>query len=132
MLLTVGAASPDLAELSATVERAWTRGTSADPVNWSAQNKAWGQCAVTALLVQDCFGGELQRGKVGTLSHYWNVLPSGEEVDLTRHQFADDVEISHIETRSRDYVLSDPETARRYRKLARAFRAHVQLLTRTR
>lgn len=113
-----------------TLERAladsWSRETSADPAAWTADNAAWGQCAVSALIVQDYLGGELRRGEVGPISHYWNVLPSGEEIDVTRHQFADDVEIAHVEPRTREYLLSHADTARRYVALARAVRASIQ------
>ncbi len=49
------------------------------------ENPALGQCAVTALIVQDYFGGEL----VNCLHthHYRNRLPDGKEIDLTKQQF---------------------------------------------
>jgi hypothetical protein len=114
-----------LSELEAAIAAAWTRGTTADAANWTAENSAWGQCAVTALVVQDYFGGTLRRGEVGAISHYWNVLPSGEEIDLTRHQFPDGVVIERVEPRTREYVLSHPETAKRYHALAAAVRRSV-------
>lgn len=51
-----------------------------------------GQCYVTALIVQDFFGGDLLRFKEYPLerSHYWNLLPDGCEVDLTSDQFGGD------------------------------------------
>jgi hypothetical protein len=95
----------------------WSRETSSDPSRWSAENAAWGQCAVTALVVQDYLGGSMLRGEVGSASHYWNVLPSGDTVDLTRSQFGRRPVIENIESRTRDYVLSYPETEQRYRQL---------------
>jgi len=62
--------------LAETLERAWSRETSADPEQWTPDNPAWGQCAVTALVVQDGFGGELVRATVDDASHYWNRLPT--------------------------------------------------------
>jgi chromosome segregation ATPase len=44
--------------------------TSATPASWSLENPARGQCAVTALVVQDEMGRE--RGVVNGESHYWN------------------------------------------------------------
>jgi 8-oxo-dGTP pyrophosphatase MutT (NUDIX family) len=66
-----------------------------DPVDladWRPDNPARGQCAVTALVVNDLLGGELILGEVfedGVRRgcHYWNRLPDGSEVDLTRDQF---------------------------------------------
>jgi hypothetical protein len=64
------AARPSIRELERALEVAWERTTSADPDRWSPQNPAWGQCAVTALIVQDHYGGELRRGIVDDISHY--------------------------------------------------------------
>jgi hypothetical protein len=111
-----------VAQLEAAIASAWTRETSADPQSWTAENPAWGQCAVTALVVQDYFGGEIRRGEVGSTSHYWNILPDGCEADLTRHQFPAGAEVVKVEGRTRDYVLSHPDTVRRYRRLARSVR----------
>jgi hypothetical protein len=128
MAVSVAANRVALPELEAAFEAVWSRVTSADPANWSDANRAWGQCAVTALIVQDYLDGELRRGDVGSISHYWNLLPSGEVVDLTHHQFGGDIEIVNVEPRSRDYVLSHPDTLRRYRKLAEAVCEQLQRL----
>lgn len=102
--------------LSLRISDQWGQNTSADPDNWTPENPAWGQCAVTALLVQDLLGGDLLRTTNAGISHYWNRLPDGVELDLTRGQF-DAWQPAEIATRDRDYVLSFPETARRYHKL---------------
>jgi hypothetical protein len=106
-------------KLFAALERAWSADTSVDP-SWDPQNPARGQCAVTAVVVQDWLGGDLARAVVGKVSHYWNRL-GNEDVDLTQHQFSPaelaGIDRAGIEVRSRDYVLSFPATARRYRLL---------------
>jgi hypothetical protein len=77
------------------VRAAWCLWTS-DPVDqpgWTDANPASGQCASTALVVQDRLGGELLMAEVhepdGSRQgvHYWNRLPDGRELDLTREQF---------------------------------------------
>ncbi len=76
------------------VRDAWGPDT-CDPVDladWRPDNPARGQCGVTALVVQDLLGGDLMLGEVyenGSRRgcHYWNRLPDGTEVDLTRDQF---------------------------------------------
>ncbi|MGH3742542.1 MAG: YunG family protein [Micromonosporaceae bacterium] len=65
-----------------------------DRAGWSPENPAWGHCDVTAVLVNDVFGGELVCGEVWVGDeqhgyHWWNRLPSGVEIDLTREQFRD-------------------------------------------
>ncbi|MFS0696720.1 hypothetical protein [Streptomyces nitrosporeus] len=61
-------------------------------VAWRADNPAWGHCDITALIVHDIFGGDLVVGEVHLDGdqhgfHWWNRLPSGVELDLTREQF---------------------------------------------
>jgi len=94
---------------------------------WSAQNPSWGQCAVTALLVQDILGGGLVRTVVdGFGSHYYNRLPDGRELDLTRSQFPAGTVVPAGEQIDREYVLNSPgavgaRTAERYRLLKSRF-----------
>lgn len=110
----------DLQELARNLGRHWSRDTSADSARWSPENPSHGQCAVTALVVQDHFGGELLRARVDGISHYWNRLPSGAEVDLTRQQFGPDVQVPAGEPRPRSFVLSFPDTVDRYLLLRHA------------
>jgi len=78
-----------------------------------------GQCAVTALIVQDFFGGDLLRAAVGESSHYWNRTSDHGEIDLTRDQFGPGVQLPAGEVRDRAHVLSFPDTRRRYDLLLR-------------
>lgn len=103
-------------DLARALRASWQRDTSSDPDRWEAANAAFGQCAVTALVVQDFLGGELLRTTVGDVSHYWNELGSGDELDLTRHQFAI-YQPKGRYRRTREYVLSFPETRYRYARL---------------
>lgn len=104
-----------LEDLKRALEKSWSRETSADSENWTPENPTWGQCTVTALIVQDYFGGKLMRTKVDEFgSHYWNKLPDGEEKDLTRSQFPEGTIIPPGKTKSRKYALSYPKTRRRY------------------
>jgi hypothetical protein len=86
------------------LERVWDAGTSTDPDGWTSENPARGHCTVAVLLVQDEFGGRILRGLVGGLSHFWNRLPDGSDVDLTRDQFVV-WHVTDVEERSREYVL---------------------------
>ncbi|MEU9088411.1 alpha/beta hydrolase [Streptomyces sp. NPDC048357] len=85
-----------LADLEAAIRAGWSAETS-EPADigkmpWTPENPAWGQCDITALVVQDLVGGELVLGEVfhdGRPEgyHWWNLLPGGVRVDLTREQF---------------------------------------------
>lgn len=97
------------------LEGAWCAATSADPDHWNEHNPALGQCAVTALIVQDYFGGVLVRADNEGVGHYWNRV-GGVEIDLTRSQFKTWAPSNEIEG-DREYVLSSPETKYRYELL---------------
>ncbi len=87
---------PTLDEVTAAVRAAWCRETcdDGDLADWTPANPARGQCGVTALVLHDLFGGDLLLAEVlrpdGSRQgvHWWNRLPDGTEVDLTRGQFA--------------------------------------------
>ncbi len=83
---------PTLEQLSAAVRASWDRKTSDTPDRYDPGNPARDQCGPTSLVVHDSLGGDLYEvevftGGVRTDHHYWNRLPDGTEVDLTRTQF---------------------------------------------
>ncbi len=85
---------PTLLEIEAAVRASWGPDTSyaSDAyMSRGAGQPSRGQCGTTALVVHDLLGGDLMvadlehEGLVDGV-HYWNVLPDGVEVDLTRDQ----------------------------------------------
>ena len=84
--------------LEAEIGAAWALDTCgpADADDWSIANQSRGQCGPAALTICDVLGGELLVAEVlrtdGSRQgvHYWNLLPDGTEVDLTREQFTSD------------------------------------------
>jgi hypothetical protein len=97
------------------IRAAWGADTSADEA-WDSTRPELGQCAVTALVVQDIFGGQLKRTLANGVSHYYNEV-DGETVDLTRAQFNEPLIVEEPVSREREYVLSFPATAERYQTL---------------
>ena len=92
--------NPTFEQVADAIRASWSADTcdATDQPTWSAANPSRGQCGTTALVLHDFFGGDLMFADVlytdGTKQghHYWNVLPDGTEVDLTRDQFhADEV-----------------------------------------
>jgi len=84
-------------DVEAAVRAAWALDT-CDPVDaddWCAASPSRGQCGSTALVIHDLLGGELLIAEVVRSDgshqgvHYWNLLPGGTELDLTREQFTD-------------------------------------------
>jgi hypothetical protein len=111
----------NLKTLELALQKSWSKETSYPPLQkkWTYKNPSLGQCAITALVVQDYFGGDLLYCKHN--HHYWNRLPDGKEVDFTREQFQD-VIICFDEIKLREYVLEgksakNAKTLERYRIL---------------
>ncbi|MEV0403815.1 hypothetical protein [Actinoallomurus sp. NPDC050550] len=84
----------NLLELDKALRMSWAADTCSpdDLDDWRPDNPARGHCDVTSLIVNDVFGGDLMVGEVyldGVQHgyHWWNRLPSGIELDLTREQF---------------------------------------------
>ncbi len=85
---------------------------------WKEEVPALNQCAVAALVIQDLFGGVLLRAPMSDGDgHYYNRIESGVIIDPTASQ------LPHVEAtvdfdksieRTRQYVLSYPDTMRRY------------------
>ncbi len=108
------------------------RDTSASPNDWTPENPLWGHCAVVAVLAHNLYGGTIFRATLdGTdfefmRSHYWNMI-RGQEMDFTSEQFGNNYPKGMIpEPRSRDCILSNDLTRKRYETLAARFNARVR------
>jgi len=110
------------------IRAGWARDTSHDPARWTEANPAWGQCLVTALAVQDALGGDIVVGSVGRRSHYWNRLPDGKRVDLTRVQFDGRGVLWERGTADRARLLRVRGTATRYERLAGRLQAATDVV----
>lgn len=116
------------AQLKSAVRASWCVWT-ADPCDqpsWSSSNPAWGQCASTALIVQDMLGGQLLIADVqhhdGSRQgvHYCNRLPDGSDLDLTREQFINGEIIDKQRLAARPTDTTSGRLAGQYRLLAAA------------
>lgn len=85
--------SDTLPKLEAALKRSWNKETCYLPMQeqWTSENPAFGQRVITALIVQDFFGGEILFCEYQ--NHFWNQLPDGIQIDLTRSQFPPDTVI---------------------------------------
>lgn len=116
-----------IAELTKKFEDCWSM-ESAHPDSqgeWSDENKSIGQCAVTAFIIYDLFGGELAKNK--QFHHIWNIFPDGSQHDFSRTQFKGDnidFPIDEVTTKEKElnHVRADEaQTAERYELLKRKF-----------
>lgn len=112
-----------LETLSCALHVSWSADTS-KASGWTENDRAKGQCAVTACVVQDYFGGDILNTIAtlpggATVSHYFNVVDSGT-IDLTNGQFPDGTTFSRPASKTgdflstREYCLSHDDTRQRY------------------
>ena len=95
---------------------AWTKETCVPSLRdkWNNENKELGQCAITALIVNDYYGGKIMRCMTSTGSHYYNLI-GDSIVDLTVEQFMGEIPLyDEGQERTREYLLSNDDTKTRY------------------
>jgi hypothetical protein len=89
-----------LTGLETALRSCWDKRTCDPAVDWDPDNPAGGHCGVTSMALCELLGGVLLLAEVSDKHgnpdglHYWNRLPAGLEVDLTRDQFRDGESIS--------------------------------------
>ena len=106
----------DVVVLKKVLEKSWGKDTSYKAI-WSEENKSLGQCAVTALLVQYYLQGEIYKGNIKDerYSHFWNVLPNGEVIDLTKSQFGkNDIQFVNVKNKKVNELMCNNDVKRRY------------------
>lgn len=111
-----------LGDLYRILRMAWCRETAypSCQAEWVPTDPSFGQCAITAMLVCDLFGGTIHRIRVdGGGTHYFNRI-DGHDIDLTVEQF----DLYHIpvcyepnEEIPRQFCGKNADTAKRYRLL---------------
>lgn len=107
---------PTIRELSFALLKSWDADT-AWKNKWVENVPDLNQCCVTALVVQDYFGGTILRSDMsGGGKHYWNDTELYGELDLTFTQFGylkQDIK-KEVKSISRNKLLSYKDTLKRY------------------
>src|SRR5215831_3416181 len=105
----------DSEQVRAALLASWSLETSG---KWLVDNPARGQCNVTALLVNELFGGEILKTPLPEGDHFYNRI-DGKRVDFTDRQFS--VPIAYLDLPSdRAEALAGTSSAK-YEALRSAF-----------
>lgn len=122
-----------LGEIEAALRASWAEDTCSpddlERAGWSPDNPAWGHCDVTAMLINDIFGGGLVVGEVYAGAerqgyHWWNRLDSGLDLDLTRSQFQSGQRIVETDSMKRP-IGRKPRRYDEYLLLRKRVEAHL-------
>ena len=108
-----------LSQIEQAIEASWSLDTAEEDDGWTPDNPSRGQCDITALVVQDIFGGDLLAAPVlrdgeQVEWHMWNRLPGGLEVDLTRGQLTDEA-VGEPRVLERTAQIAQPDHPRYHR-----------------
>ncbi|MCU4820846.1 hypothetical protein OCA00_04180 [Bacillus cereus] len=82
--------------------RSWSIETSS---KWTIENPVKGQCGVTALVVQDIYGGKIKKTKIGSVWHFYNFI-DGQRFDFTEVQFNENLNYLDVES-NREEAFAD-------------------------
>ena len=111
------ACTASLAQLRTALAASWTAQTASPLVAWTLSGPSSGQCAVSALVLQDYCGGEIRKCLVAGTPHYFNRI-DGQVVDSTAAQFGGAaINYDASTVRSRQRILHHADTRRRYELL---------------
>jgi hypothetical protein len=86
----------------------WSQDTASPTGAWSPENRAHNHCSLTALLVQDYFGGQILSTKTSGGTHFYNSV-DGVKWDLTSSQFSEPIPYDDHQS-SREIALADTST----------------------
>lgn len=80
--------------------------------DWNENNRCFGMCAITSLIINDYFGGDICKIYVDGISHYFNLIENNI-VDLTKDQFNHEIDYKDYKIMDREKILTD-DTKNRY------------------
>jgi len=106
----------------AALQASWSLKTSEQ---WLATNPARGQCNVTALLINELFGGQILKTPLPEGDHFYNHI-DGQRIDLTDVQF--DAPINYLDIESDRSEALAGTSASKYAALKAAFSEQSQSL----
>jgi len=120
-----------LKNLEKLIKNSWGRDTCHYKFLWDDKSitDSAGHCRVVSLIVQDYFGGEIIYSYVKgnkKWDHYWNKLPNGKEIDLTKDQFPKNIKFVKPKIITRKQVLKSERTKKGYTLLKTKVRRKLE------
>ena len=81
-------------KIRSALAKSWSSQTA---IQWKPDNPALGQCNVTALLIEELFGGRILKTKLQEGSHFYNEV-DGHRYDFTNSQFTSQMEYDDLQS----------------------------------
>ena len=107
------------------LSRVWCRETCAARMRdeWSEDNKTWGQCTITAFLLQDIYGGKVYGVPLPDGNYHCFNAVGGCVFDLRSEQFPAPLDYCNCSEQLRETHLGKTEKRLRYEELKRRLAA---------
>lgn len=105
--------NPD--EIGQKLLKSWSLRTSS---KYTVDNPSRGQCSVTAIVIQEVYGGKILKTPVDGQWHFYNRI-HGQRYDFTRQQFGFDPDYQDLDS-DREEAFKDA-SLEQYHILLRAF-----------
>ncbi|MEZ8236517.1 hypothetical protein AB4116_01035 [Vibrio splendidus] len=121
---------PSISDVLKALQDSWSLESTEEPENWTQFNPSRGQCGISALIINDYFGGKLVLWKVFLGEdrvgfHYSNELPDGTLFDSTGDQFWESEELKEPSSFERPDKLPK-NGADRYLNLSNLVRSKLE------
>lgn len=94
--------------------------------DWSENNKCFGICAITFLIINDYFCGDICKIHVDGINHYFNLVEN-KVIDLTSNQFNWEIDYKDYQIIDRQKILT-LDTKNRYNILKSRLNSKYMLL----
>ena len=86
--------------------------------DWTEDNPSYGQCCVTALVMQEIIGGDIYECTMGRRKHFYNMTPDHQMHDFTAEQFPIPRDYcKNTKLRTRESLLKNKDIRERYNLL---------------
>ena len=104
-------------------ETSWTK-------NFDPKNPSADQCRVTAAVVRTLLGGKILFTVIKKrpfVSHFWNRLPNGKEIDFTLEQFHKNIKIPKGRVMSFKEATAAPRIKKTYPPFLKAIKKYLKI-----
>ena len=86
--------------------------------DWTKDNPSYGQCCVTALVMQEIIGGDIYECTMGRRKHFYNMTPDHQMHDFTAELFPIPRDYcKNTKLRTRESLLRNKDVRERYKLL---------------
>ena len=118
----------DPKDLYSALKHIWAEDTCAPRMrkDWKKKHPSYGQCSITAFLVQDIFGGRVYGVPLEDGNYHCFNVTDGHVFDLTSEQFDEELDYTPDHEQFREIHFSKKEKEERYELLKKRLKEYCE------